>query len=513
MLAVKTILNTTIANKWLLFLFILLHIIITVSFIRKQNITYDEPGYIEYSKRWLHGHSERATPLDDSKTPVISIVWLPRIVKQLINPNYKLNDYGRQDQKEGRYMMLVFSILTCIYLYYFCVLLQLKKWWIVFLFFIIDPLITAYAILINSDLLSGLLLLAIVYHLYLHLKNKRDNQLYIASILFGIALVTKHTFLFAIPLVVIFLFITNQKRFFKRLIITSFIALLVINVAFYFQGTGKSLGSYQFQSSSFIALQEALHFFKWVPVPLPVSYLQSMDLLQYHAQLGGSSSNTYTGVYLLGKTNLQSGFWYYYLVTALYKIPLSILLLLVTGIILFVIRIKKVNMYWYVLIIPVVYFFLVLSFFNKFQIGIRHLIIILPLLYVLIAVVINELFLLQKRWLVMTLWLWMFCSVLYYYPHLIPYTNELITNKSTVYKKIMDSSIDYGQSDSAAVQFLKNHPDYTNPTNKPSSGRYLVSMRYYIEKQKFGDTSLNWLINNHEPSGLIYFTHLQYDIK
>ena len=71
----------------------------------------------------------------------------------------------------------------------------------------------------------------------------------------------------------------------------------------------------------------------------------------------------------------------------------------------------------------------------------------------------------------------------------------------------------YGQSDSAAVQFLKNHPDYRNPTNKPSSGRYLVSMRYYIEKQKFGDTSLNWLINNHEPSGLIYCTHLQYDIK
>lgn len=513
MLTIKNLTNKAISNRWILLLFLMIHVTIAVFFIRVQNITYDEPGYIEYSKRWLHGNTERAVALDDSKTPAISIVWLPRIIRQVIHPNYQLNDYGRQDQREGRYMMLFFSVLTCIYLYKFCLLLKLQKWWVVFLFFIIDPLITAYSILINSDLLSGLLLLAIVYHLYKYFKENNHFQFYIACILLGVALVTKHTFLFAIPLLLLFSVLTNKKYALKQLLLAFLILLLVVNLAFYFQGTGKSLGSYQFLSTTFISLQQKLIFLSWLPVPLPYSYVQSIDLLQYHAQLGGSIDNTYTGVYLLSKTNLLGGFWYYYFVTAFYKFPVSILILVLVGLIWFVLKFRRINFSWYILIVPIIYFFGVLSFFNKFQIGIRHLIIVLPLLYVLIAVIINKILFFKKRWILSLLWVWMFASVMYYYPLLIPYTNELIVNKAKVFEKIMDSSIDYGQSDSAAVRFLKNNPAYKIPTSQPLTGSYLISMRTIVENQKFGNTSLNWLIQHYQPTGVLNFTHIQYDVK
>jgi hypothetical protein len=79
----KIILHNTKQHKWLLLLMIV-HVGIAFYYIAQQNITYDEPSYIEYSKRWLHGNPNRIEALDDSKTPVISFVWLPRIVKQII---------------------------------------------------------------------------------------------------------------------------------------------------------------------------------------------------------------------------------------------------------------------------------------------------------------------------------------------------------------------------------------------------------------------------------------------
>jgi hypothetical protein len=78
-----------------------------------------------------------------------------------------------------------------------------------------------------------------------------------------------------------------------------------------------------------------------LPIPVPSSYLQSIDLLQYHAQLGGSINNTYTGVYLLQQVNLNNGFWYYYFVVALYKIPLSIWGLTIIGFAFFIRRFQQ----------------------------------------------------------------------------------------------------------------------------------------------------------------------------
>ena len=505
----KIILHNTKQHKWLLLLMIV-HVGIAFYFIAQQNITYDEPSYIEYSKRWLHGNPNRIEALDDSKTPVISFVWLPRIVKQIITPNYQLNDFGRQDQKDGRYMMILVSLLIMLYIYRFALLLKLRHGWFILFFYIFDPLITAYAVLINSDLLSGFLLLAIVFHLFKFYQKKQFRQFFIAAILMGVALVTKHTFLFGLPLFIMAIFYATPKFYLKYFFSTVGILLFVINLAFYFHESFLPLANYHFKSKVFIELQST---FSWLPIPVPSSYLQSIDLLQYHAQLGGSINNTYTGVYLLQQVNLNNGFWYYYFVVALYKIPLSIWGLTIIGLAFFIRRFQQYKKLFFFLVVPAIYFVFVLSFFNQFQIGIRHLLLVVPLLYVLLAMVLQRIALTKAKYVLITFWIFVMASFLKYYPDLIPYTNELLVDKTKVYETMMDSSIDYGQSDSTVALFLRTNINYKIPDSTPASGTYIVSMYQYVEQLKRGDTSLNWLIKKHAPVGLLKHVYLKYDVK
>jgi 4-amino-4-deoxy-L-arabinose transferase-like glycosyltransferase len=100
-------------------------------------------------------------------------------------------------------MMILVSLLIMLYIYRFALLLKLRHGWFILFFYIFDPLITAYAVLINSDLLSGFLLLAIVFHLFKFYQKKQFRQFFIATILMGVALVTKHTFLFGLPLFIV----------------------------------------------------------------------------------------------------------------------------------------------------------------------------------------------------------------------------------------------------------------------------------------------------------------------
>src|SRR5205085_10886819 len=65
-----------------------------------------------------------------------------------------------------------------------------------------------------------------------------------------------------------------------------------------------------------------------------------------------------------------------------------------------------------------------------------------------------------------------FISVAIYYPYIIPYTNEFVSNKKTVYKKILDSSIDYGQADESVSTFIATHPCYKKASSLPDTGKY-----------------------------------------
>ena len=493
-------------DRLLLLTFLVVHTITSYYYISKQNITFDEPQYIEYAKHWLKGKPERLEPLDDNKSPIVAICWIPRIVRQILNPSYKLTDYGRKDQEEGRYMMIFFSFFTAIYVYWWCKDLYGNHGWVLpLLLLLFDPLYLAYSTLITTDLACGAFLVGTLYHFRKYLSERSQKHLYAAAVITGLAIVTKQTLLFLVlllPLLSVSYALIHKsflklfsKTTIKDLVLFTVIVILIINVSYYFHRSFIPFGSYVFESNVLQSLQKNLQFISWVPVPLPESYVQSIDMIKAHADIGaGKPESTFNGVYLFGVLNQVKGWWYYYLVMIWYKLPIGILILLIAALPLLALKFKMhaFKEKYLFLILPIVFFWFILSFVNEFQTGIRHLLLVFPLLYIGLGKLLNYIGSLHLRYKIFAgaLITYAFISVALYYPFIIAYTNEFIIDKKIVYKKIADSSVNYGQSDSSINIFLRQHPEYRAASAIPVTGKFIVGMNqicdtYMPEQNKY----------------------------
>lgn len=514
-------------QRLLLLAFLLLHTAASFYYISKQNITFDEPQYIEYAKRWLHGKPERVELLDDSKSPVVAICWIPRIVRQIVHPDYHLNDYGRKDQNEGRYMMIVFSLITALYVYWWCKELYGKNgWWLPLLLLLFDPLYLAYSTLITTDLACGAFLVALLYHYRKYLLYHQQKQLWLAAVYTGIAVITKQNMLFVIILLPVLsvknLFSDKKssfsfKRIFYNVALFSIIIIVVIHLSYYFYKSFIPFGNYSFESQTFRQLQHYFSFLHRLPVPLPQPYVQSLDIIKAHAELGaGKPLSTYNGVYLFGELKENEGFWYYYLVILFYKMPIGILLLIAASVVLFIRKFKTtffVEKYMF-LVIPIIFYLVILSFFNTFQIGIRHILFVFPLLYIGFGKLFYEVANAKIGYQISTAGavVYSFISVAAYYPYIIPYTNEFINDKKMVYKKIGDSSIDYGQADLSVTDFIKDHREFKEASSSPAIGKFAVPMNSVLDLYLKNKSPYKWY-QKLQPKGLYQYVILLYDIK
>lgn len=505
---------------------LLLHVIASYYYIGHQDITFDEPQYFEYAKRWLRGNPERVELLDDSKSPIVAIAWLPRIVRQLIDPNYQLDDFGRQDQQEGRYLMIFFSLVTALYVYKWCKDWYGKNNWILPLVLLLfDPLYLSYATIITTDLACGTFLVATLYHFRKFLCGGSKLQFALFAFFSGLAIVTKQNMLFLgvlLPFLAIWYYSHLQEKPDKwhvagYTIVYLVSVIVIINLTYYFYNTGLPFGDYRFESYTLQQLQQKLTFLHNIPVPLPQPYIQSIDMLKAHAEYGaGKPLSTYNGVYLFGELNTDGGYWYYYLIVLLYKMPLGIMAIFTGAAFVFV---RKFNYNSFLknylfLVVPICFYWVVLSFFNEFQTGIRHLLLVFPLAYIGLGRLFTALRYAPKGWRLATaaVILYAFISVGSYYPYLIAYTNELIPDKKFAYKIIVDSSLEYGQSDSGVQDYIQMHPEYKGPVSTPDTGKFAVVVDdvvnlYWREKNRY-----NWY-QKLEPTGVFRYVVLLYHVK
>ena len=140
----------------LLFALLLFHSLLTIIYVQHQPITNDEPDYFAYSKRWLKGHPEKVLDVDDSKTPIVAVCWVPRIIKQFQSPDLQLHDWGRSDLLLGRYMMVVFFWGVFFYTYQWSrKLFGENGWWLPLILLLIDPLFMAFSPVSTEAISSG----------------------------------------------------------------------------------------------------------------------------------------------------------------------------------------------------------------------------------------------------------------------------------------------------------------------------------------------------------------------
>jgi hypothetical protein len=498
------------------------HFLLTAWFICYQGITFDEGGYFAYALNWAKGHPQRLFPLEDSKTPMVAISLIPTALKPFLSPSFLQNDpyfYAYI----GRPFMYLYQLVGCYAV--FCWLYRLwggTKWVIPLLFYCFDPIIFSYGMLIASDLPSTGLLVSSIYLAWRFTNTQQKKYWWMLCVAAATAVLVKQSMIYCYPLLaVLFLFkACGKKSFSPKKAATQVLQFALIQWAFiciiyYFNGLGTAFGDIHFQSAAFTKLQQNLHFLSGVPVPVPISFIQGIDWLQHNAEFGGCQpESTYPGVWLLGRHECHQGIWYYYMVTAVFKLPLLVWLAFFAalGRLLFNANLGKKLAANVFIWLPFVYFLLILSFLNKFQIGIRHAIPLLPFLYIGVSGIFVWFFE-KKRWLFATLGLLHFIGVIRFWPNLMAYTNELVWNKTNAYNLIRDSSIDYGQSAPTLKRFLSSHPDYKMPATLPAAGRFAITIQD-LTTENLGKDGRNygWLLNNFKPVGNYQYSILLFDI-
>jgi hypothetical protein len=244
-----------------LLLICLFYLVNGICYLRAQSITVDEGGFYNYAKRLVKGDPKRPVPeIDNSKTPVIVINLIPRIIEQLLHPRTRKYDWGTEDIKNGRYLTLFVSLLVILLVYEWTKQLYGPGAALFAAFlFSLSPNNIALAGLVTTDAYSVLFLLFPFYCLWKTLTQKSFKYFLFLSLGVAFAQLTKpslfHLYILIPFTCLIYFFVYPPFPRFTRIIrwlaFFLFIQWLVINLGYYFSGSNKLLGKYHFVSHLF----------------------------------------------------------------------------------------------------------------------------------------------------------------------------------------------------------------------------------------------------------------------
>jgi hypothetical protein len=503
---------------------LLLHFTLTLWFSWQQSPLADENDYLGYAITWAKGKPERTYIMYDSKSPAAFPALAPIVLKPFLSPGF-LSRHPNFFVKAGRVGMYGYAVLA---FYVLCCWLRRwlgvhRFWWLPGLLFAFDPTVFSYSMVIGTDLACASVLLAALYSFWRFSTTMQRRYWWLAAVFVGMAVVVKASMVYAYPLLLILFLVrarpAKRPRFgpalLWQLLLFALVQLALINLAYYGKGSFTPLNLYGFQSQTFQHLQQQLSFLGWFPLPVPAAFVQGIDMLQHHASLGGCMPySTYDGVWLLGKGTCTGTFWYYYLAVGFFKMPLFVGLMALLSVAYRLRRgqfrplLVRHSCIW----LPFFWFLGILSFFNPFQIGFRHALILLPFLYLALA---PSLMVFGRKW-PWLLYLALAChtvGVVSYWPNSIAYTNLLVGNKKLVYKKFRDSSIDYGQNNGELKTFQKNNPQFKVPTAEPDTGLFVLSVHEIAKKDVPEAEKADWLFNNFEPYDQINYTILLFRVS
>ena len=488
--------------------------------IQKNSVTYDEMDHWSYGKRILKMQPQKVYPFDDaSAMPISGLNAIPRAAEQLLNPSLSKTDGGFSDIMHGRYVTLFICLLTGFFIYQWSKKMFGEKGGLFSLFlFVVCPNLNAHGTLLTTDAYAALLTVSTTYYFWKFIKESGWKYFLAFSISLGIAQITKYSLVHLVlifAVVSIFVLVKRKTLFtgwkinLLRLTVLALIVLFITNAGYLFQNTGRSLSNFELHSKSLSSLKETA--IGKIPIPLPGPYIEGLDLTIYMNELGAGDPNVSGDNYLFGEKRAGHGFWYYYLAVFLFKTPLTVLFILLAAIIFLFVRKKKEGYpSTMIFLLGICFYFLfLLGFTNHVQIGIRHVILIYPLLYVLAGFfVILPIVQNRNKFITPILVIYSVVSFCVFFPNLISYTNELIPDKKTAYKIMADSNIDFGQGEFALAKYLKKHPGTKRAGAEPGLGKFVISINDYVDLNN--TNKYNWL-KEYKPVGHVNFCFLLFD--
>lgn len=482
--------------------------------VQQDDLTYDEQDHLNYGISILKGNSDKIQPGADFNTtmPISALNAIPRAVEQVLDPSLHKNDFGESDTKTGRYITILFTLFLLTYVYLFARSLAGTAAGNLAIFIAaVDPNILAHGRLVTTDMFSALAFMATLYHLYTWTYKNKQAHFYYWCLAIAIAQCCKINAVLLYPISLIILIeraITLKpfgqwKSLLSRLILFILLQLLVINAAFLFNGTGSALADYHFQSNFFKSLQSS--FWGSIPLPLPVSFIQTFDLTQFEREsFTGTAQN-----YLWGELRYKSGFWNYYLICFAVKTPLLLQIAFVGAIIVWIKNKRFDRVHFLFLLLPILITVLLLST-SSVQNGYRYLLPVLIVGIVFLGGTINTL--LQR----ITTTQLILLAGLYLWPlvssanNFLAYTSEWIWPKKNAWKYVADSNLNWGQRDKKIQQYIKENPAVIVDPSGPVSGKVLVDINKFtgiIETERY-----KWLRDKYEPVEVVEGCFLLFEI-
>ncbi len=474
--------------------------------LKKITLTLDEPSFYGYGVQILKGKPSKNSNLFSfhSKMPVTAINGLPRAIEQVIHPDLHKSQEDMADEFfYGRLLSVFAGFLVLLYVFKWSKELYGFKAGLLSLFLgSLSPNLIAHSQFIGTDVYAALATVGLFYHAWKFKHSGSFSQLTYMALFLGFAEISKQSLLFFYP-VLILLFICatppkNIKSFFSRKYIfnkktvlsvawIAVINLFLINAAFLFYQSGKPIGEYHFISMEFQQIQKSLSSLGKIPLPLPAPFLTGLDGSKYYEGLGGGYfESSYGNIYLLGVSKSNGSFWNYYFVVLFFKLTIPFLLGIAIAA-LRTIKLRKIRLFFSneaFIVVPVFTGLILFSFFYKAQVGIRHILFILPLLQVWCGICIYQLAVVARKtlpYLLTPLCALQAVSVMSYFQHFLPFTNEFISNKMNAYKYIGDSNLYYGEGGFWLKKYMELHPGSVFKPTKPKAGLIIISINDYID--------------------------------
>jgi 4-amino-4-deoxy-L-arabinose transferase-like glycosyltransferase len=513
--------------RWLVLLLLSTMATIEVASLRHLSVTYDEPRHFLYGQNILHLDSNR---FDDSKMPVSALNAIPSEVGSHLPPGPLATALSRLET--GRYVTVAFSLAVG-----WCIFAWARAragdgaGLVALVLYAFDPNMLAHGQLVTTDVYAAGSI-AIALFAFWRLLDVGGWWWTVATgLALGLALLAKYTALALLPLLVSIALVVKgagpwrllragQTRLAwrtlasacTRAIVIGALALGAVNAGFLFNRTGTPLADYALRSRPFQSFQRRHPVLSRAPIPLPYPYVEGLDWVIQRERTGEGYGN----IYLLGETRKGQGFAGYYFVATLFKLPLGTLALLAAAAASYVARIRRreVSKLDLVILIPVAFFTIYFNFFYRAQIGIRYFLVVFPLLYILAGDLVRAGQIRSRRAnlglaaaLVATI-----VSVASYYPHFLPYFNELIGKRTNAYRILADSNLDWRQHVWYFDQYMASHPGAIVEPERPTAGTILVGVNMLTGVA--GDPErFRWLREHFTPVGHIAHAVLIYEVS
>jgi hypothetical protein len=255
-----------------------------------------------------------------------------------------------------------------------------------------------------------------------------------------------------------------------------------------------------------------------LPLPLPVPYVQGLDLVKFEERMGQAWGNIYMAGHL--RVNHHDGtlhgFPGYYFYAAFFKVPIATQIIFLVALLGYFSRrgppaARRLRREEVFLLVPILFYWVYFNFFFNAQIGIRHVLPVFALATIFCGRFLAAPECKLRRYIAVILVVWTAVSALSYYPHFISYFNEFVPDRKLAYRHLADSNLDWRGNEWYLTEYIRRHPEVIVDPRKPQAGRIVVPVNALVGVNRSPE-EYRWLREHFTPVDHIAYSFLVYDV-